>query len=45
MPRGVVSTTALFGQLATELEVSRDPLKMLKVEGLPLTPVRVERVG
>ena len=43
--RGMVSTTTLFGQLVTELQASRDPLKMLKVQGLPLTPVRVERVG
>ena len=41
---GLVSTTALFGQLATELDRSEAPDPMLKVEGLPLVPVRVERV-
>ncbi len=45
LPQGMVSTTALFGELMTEVQASRDPLKMLKVEGLAVTPVRVERVG
>ena len=43
--QGMVSTTSLFGQLATELQASRDPLKMFKVPTLPLMAVRVERVG
>jgi predicted molibdopterin-dependent oxidoreductase YjgC len=45
VPGGVVSTTALFGQLMTDIQASHDPLKMLKVEGLALAAVRVERVG
>ena len=41
---GIISTTALFGQLAIELSRSKDPDPMLKVHGLPLAPVRVEKV-
>ena len=40
--RGLISTTALFGQIVTELDRSKDPDPMLKVEGLPLVPVRIE---
>ena len=42
--KGLVSTTVLFGQLASHLDGSGDPDPMLKVPGLPLVPVRVERV-
>ena len=42
--QGLVSTTALFGQLATELDRSDAPDPMLKVPGLPLVPVRIEPV-
>ena len=42
--KGLVSTTALFGQLAAELDRSEAPDPILKVDGLPLVPVRVERV-
>ena len=42
--RGLVSTTSLFGQMATELEQSDRPDPMLRVDGLPLVPVRVERL-
>ena len=42
--KGLVSTTALFGQMATELDGSDEPDPMLKAEGLPLVPVRVERL-
>ena len=41
---GLVSTTALFGQLATALDASELPDPMLKLAGLPLVPVRVEQV-
>ena len=41
---GLISTTALFGQLVSELELSAAPDPMLKVPGLPLEPVRVERM-
>ena len=40
--RGLISTTSLFGQIVTELDRSKDPDPMLKVEGLPLVPVRIE---
>jgi predicted molibdopterin-dependent oxidoreductase YjgC len=43
--KGLISTTALFGQLITALERSEEPDPMLKVEGLPLVPVRVERLA
>ena len=43
--KGLISTTALFGQLATELDRSDAPDPMLKVEGLSLVPVRVERIA
>ena len=42
--KGLASTTALFGQMATELEQSDKPAPMLMVDGLPLVPVRVERL-
>ena len=42
--KGLVSTTALFGQMATALEQSDRPAPMLMVDGLPLVPVRVERL-
>ena len=42
--KGLISTTGLFGQLATELDRTDVPDPMLKVEGLPLVPVRVEKV-
>ncbi len=41
--RGMVSVTGLFGQLATELDRSTDVDPMLKVPGLPLVPVRLEK--
>ena len=42
--QGMVSTTSLFGQMITDLERSRDPAPMLGVDGLPLVPVRVEKI-
>lgn len=41
---GVISTTSLFGQLAIKLSHSKDPDPMSKIHGLPLIPVRVEKV-
>ena len=41
--RGLVSTTTLFGQVASELDNSSELDPVLKVEGLPLAPVRVKR--
>ena len=43
--KGLIATTALFGQLISELDASSEPDPMLKVEGLPLVPVRVEKVA
>jgi len=43
--RGRRSTTALFGQLASQLDRSDAPDPMLKVQGLPLLSVRVERLA
>ena len=41
--QGLVCTTVLFGQLASELDLSEELDPMLKVEVLPLVPVRVEK--
>ena len=41
--KGLVSTTGLFGQVVTALDNSEDPDPMLGMDGLPLTPVRIER--
>ena len=41
--RGLVSATFLFGELATRLDASPEPDPMLKVPGLPLVPVRLEK--
>ena len=43
--QGLISTTVLFGQLATRLDRSEEPDPMQAAEGLPLVPVRVERVA
>ena len=42
--RGVVSATVLFGELATALDQSPDDDPMLRVPGLHVMPVQVERV-
>ena len=42
--RGVISATVLFGELATALDSSGDCDPMLKVPGLHIMPVRVEKV-
>jgi len=42
--QGMVSTTSLFGEMVTGLDRSRDPAPMLGVDGLPLVPVRVEKI-
>ena len=44
VPPGVVSITALFGQLAVELQTSEDINPMARVPGLHLEPCRVESV-
>ena len=41
--RGVVSATVLFGELATALDASGDCDPMLRVPGLHIMPVRVEK--
>ncbi|MBI4299011.1 MAG: molybdopterin-dependent oxidoreductase [Chloroflexi bacterium] len=41
--RGVVSVTYLFGELAASLDAASEPDPMLKVPGLPLVPVRLEK--
>ena len=43
--KGLIATTALFGQLASELDGSEEPDPILRVEGLPLVPVRVEKIA
>jgi len=41
---GLIYTTSLFGQLIVELDASKEPDPMLKVEGLPLVRVRIEKI-
>ena len=43
--RGTVSSTYLFGQLAVELQASKDPDPMSKAPGLSISAVRVEKAG
>jgi predicted molibdopterin-dependent oxidoreductase YjgC len=42
--RGVIAATVLFGELATALDASGDCDPMLRVPGLHIMPVRVEKV-
>ena len=42
--RGVVSATVLFGELATALDASNDYDPMLRIPGLHVMPVRVEKI-
>ena len=42
---GVVSMTTLFGELATQLQLSEDPDPMSKVPGLTIHPARVEKLA
>ena len=41
---GLVATTALFGNLVSELDASTEPEPMASIGGLPLVPVRVEKI-
>ena len=41
---GLIFTTSLFGQLAHELDDCTDPDPMMNVPGLPLVPVRIEKI-
>ena len=43
--RGLVSTTALFGQIITELEIDPVPDPVLRVPALPLLRARIEKVA
>ena len=45
LQRGVVSSTALFGQLAVELQASEEPDPMSRVPGLDITPAAVKAVS
>ena len=42
--QGLISTTSLFGELASELDRSRMPDPMLEVDSLPLVPIRVKKI-
>ena len=42
--KGFVSTTSLFGQVATALDSASSPDPILDIDGLPITPVRIEQV-
>ena len=43
--RGVVATTALFGELATDLQTSEAPDPALRVPGLDVVPARLEKAS
>ena len=45
LQRGVVSSTALFGQLAVDLQASPEPNPMSRVPGLAITPAVVKPVA
>ena len=45
VPTGVVSVTAVFGQLAVDLQGRQDPDPASKVPGLDIRPARVVKVG
>ncbi len=42
--RGVLSVTALFGQLVLDIEASDSPDPMLKVPGLPLVAAAIAKI-
>ncbi|MCH7620861.1 MAG: molybdopterin-dependent oxidoreductase, partial [Chloroflexi bacterium] len=44
IPRGMVATTFLFGQLAVELQTSQEMNPMSRVPGLDILPARLTRV-
>ena len=39
---GTVSVTTLFGEMATQLQSSKDPIKMLRAPRLNISPVRLD---
>ena len=43
--KGIISTTGLFGDLAYEFDRSKSDDPVLDVEGLPLLPVHVKKIG
>ncbi len=45
VPPGVISTTSLFGQLASEMEASEDMVPASRLPGLPIRPARIEKTG
>ena len=45
VPRGVLSTTRLFGQLAVELQASEEPDPMSSVPGLDIVPARLVKTS
>ncbi|MBM3942506.1 MAG: hypothetical protein FJ316_06230 [SAR202 cluster bacterium] len=45
VPPGVVSTTALFGQLAVDLQASEGPDPMRHTPGLSIAPAQVAKLG
>jgi len=44
LQRGIVSSTALFGQLAVDLQASEEPAPMSRVPGLNIAPAAVKAV-
>ena len=42
---GVLLVTTLFGQMITTIERSREPDPMLKIDGLPLIPASIVKMG
>ena len=42
--KGLVGSVKSFGDFVQGLELSKDPDKFIKMEGLPLVPIQIERV-
>ena len=42
--RGLICSTTLFGEVASSLDGTTTPDPILKIDGLPLQPVRVEKL-
>ena len=43
--KGLISSTSLFGDVASEMDRSKDPDPVLNMRGLPLTAARIEKVA
>ena len=44
LPRGVIGTTGLFGQLAIDMEASQEPDPAAMLQGLEVRPAKLVKV-